>query len=57
VIRLFADRVPGLLRALHETDPDYVLLDGTLAECGRAGDSRAGLSRKQRRRGMYVRRW
>jgi hypothetical protein len=34
VINLLADRAPGLLRALREADPDYVLLDGTLAECG-----------------------
>ncbi|MEY9997200.1 DNA-directed RNA polymerase specialized sigma24 family protein [Streptomyces sp. V4I8] len=31
VINLLADRAPGLLRALREADPDYVLLDGTLA--------------------------
>jgi hypothetical protein len=29
---------------LRETDPDYVLLDGTLAECDRVGDSRADYS-------------
>lgn len=28
-----ADRVPDLLHALRAADPDYVLLDGTLAEC------------------------
>jgi hypothetical protein len=32
VINLLADRAPGLLRALREADPEYVLLDGTLAE-------------------------
>lgn len=26
--------------ALREAAPDYVLLDGTLAECDRVGDSR-----------------
>jgi Na+/H+ antiporter NhaA len=31
VVDLLADRAPGLLRALRETDPDYVLRDGTLA--------------------------
>ncbi len=41
VIGLLAARAPGLLRALRETDPDYVLIDGTLAECDRVGDSRA----------------
>lgn len=44
VVDLLADRAPGLLRALRETDPDYVLLDGTLVECERAGDSRADYS-------------
>ncbi len=34
VINLLADRAPGLLRILREADRDYVLLDGTLAECG-----------------------
>lgn len=29
---------------LRETDPDYVLLDGTLAECDRVGDGRADYS-------------
>ncbi|GAA3572329.1 hypothetical protein GCM10022295_62580 [Streptomyces osmaniensis] len=41
VIGLLAARAPGLLRALREADPDYVLIDGTLAECDRVGDSRA----------------
>ncbi|MGC0407318.1 hypothetical protein RKD31_000634 [Streptomyces sp. SAI-163] len=49
VVDLPADRAPGLLRALRETDPDYVLLDGTLAECDRVGDSRADFSHKHRR--------
>lgn len=54
VIGLFADRAPGLLRALREADPDYVLLDGTLAECDRVGDSRADYSHKHRRHGVSV---
>ncbi|GAA3921850.1 transposase family protein [Streptomyces lacrimifluminis] len=54
VINLLADRAPGLLRALRETDPDYVLLDGTLAECDRVGDSRADFSHKHRRHGVNV---
>jgi hypothetical protein len=41
---LLADRAPGLLHALREADPDYVLLDGTLAECDRVGDGRADYS-------------
>ncbi len=54
VVDLLADRAPGLLRALRETDPDYVLLDGTLAECDRIGDSRADYSHKHRRHGVNV---
>ncbi|MEU1312220.1 transposase family protein [Streptomyces cinnamoneus] len=54
VVGLLADRVPGLLRALREADPDYVLLDGTLAECDRVGDSRADHSHKRRRHGVNV---
>lgn len=49
VIHLFAQRAPGLLKVLREADPDYVLLDGTLAECDRVGDSRADYSHKSRR--------
>lgn len=37
-----------------ETDPDHVLLDGTLAECDRVADSRADFSRKHRRHGVNV---
>ncbi|MFC8436092.1 transposase family protein [Streptomyces sp. NPDC057253] len=40
VIALLADRAPGLLPSPREADPDCVLLDGTLAECDRGGDSR-----------------
>lgn len=54
VIGLLADRAPGLLRALRETDPDYVLIDGTLAESDRVGDSRADFSHKHRRHGVNV---
>ncbi|MFD7064651.1 transposase family protein, partial [Streptomyces sp. NPDC059906] len=49
VIKLLAGRAPGLLRALREADPDYVLLDGTLAECDRVGDSQADYSHKHKR--------
>ncbi len=51
VVDLLAERAPGLLRAVRETDPDYVLLDGTLVECERVGDSRADYSHKHRRHG------
>ncbi|MFE7327735.1 transposase family protein [Streptomyces sp. NPDC057565] len=54
VIGLLADRAPGLLKVLRETDPDCVLLDGTLAECDRVGDGRADYSHKHRRHGVNV---
>lgn len=54
VVDLLADRAPGLLRALREADPDYVLLDGTLAECNRVGDGRADFSHKHRRHAVNV---
>ncbi|MGW0550925.1 transposase family protein [Streptomyces altiplanensis] len=54
VVDLLADRAPGLLRALREADSDYVLLDSTLAECDRVGDSRAGYSPRHRRHGVNV---
>jgi hypothetical protein len=54
VVDLLADRAPGLLRTLREADPDYVLLDGTLAKCDRVGDSRADFSHKHRRHGVNV---
>jgi hypothetical protein len=54
VVDLLADRAPGLLCALRKTDPDYVLLDGTLAECDRVGDSRADYSHKHRRHGVNM---
>lgn len=54
VTDLLADRAQGLLRALREADPDYVLLDGILAECDRVGDIRADHSRKHRRHGVNV---
>lgn len=54
VVQHLSGRAPNLLRVLREADPDCVLLDGTLAECDGVGDSRAGLSRKQRRHGVNV---
>lgn len=51
-ISLLAERAPGLLKALREADPDYVLVDGTLAECDRVGDSRADYSAKHRPHGV-----
>jgi hypothetical protein len=54
VIHLLAERAPGLLKVLREADPDFVLLDGTLAECDRVGDSREDYSHKHRRHGVNV---
>lgn len=51
---LLTDRAPGLLRTLREHDPEFVLLDGTLAECDRVGDSRADYSGRHRRHGVNV---
>ncbi len=44
----------GLLQVLCEADTEHVLLDGTLAECDRVGDSRADFSQKHGRHGMNV---
>ncbi|GGM24428.1 IS5 family transposase [Streptomyces fumigatiscleroticus] len=54
VIHLLAQRAPGLLKVLREADPDFVLLDGTLAECDRVGDSRADYFHKHRRHGVNL---
>ncbi|TDT42577.1 DDE superfamily endonuclease [Streptomyces sp. BK208] len=54
VIDLLAARAPGLLKALREHEPQYVLLDGTLAECDRVGDGQADYSHKHRRHGVNV---
>ncbi|MEU9413683.1 transposase family protein [Streptomyces sp. NPDC048281] len=54
VVDLLAERAPGLPKMLREHDPDFVLLDGTLAECDRVGDGRADYSRKHRRHGVNV---
>lgn len=50
-----AERAPGLFKTLREHDPDFVLLDGTLAECDRVGDCWADYSAKHRRHGVNVR--
>ncbi|TWD17711.1 DDE family transposase [Streptomyces sp. T12] len=54
VIDLLAERAPGLLKVLRESDSDFVLLDGTLAECDRVGDGRADYSAKYRRHGVNI---
>ncbi|MFJ4678598.1 transposase family protein [Kitasatospora sp. NPDC088783] len=52
VTDLLARKAPGLTRALREADAEYVLVDGTLAECDRVGDGRADYSGKHRRHGV-----
>ncbi|GHI99358.1 hypothetical protein TPA0906_12240 [Streptomyces olivaceus] len=54
VVRHLANKAPGLLKTLRETDFDYVLVDGTLAECDRGGDGRANYSSKHKRHGVNV---
>ncbi|WP_330455489.1 transposase [Streptomyces sp. NBC_00820] len=54
VVDHLSRRAPGLLRILREADPEYVVLDGTLAEYDRVGDSRADFSQKHRRHGVNV---
>lgn len=54
VIGLLAQQAPGLLKTLRDHDPDFVLLDGTLAECDRVGDGRADYSAKHKRHGVNV---
>lgn len=54
VVDLLAARAPGLLKTLRDHDPDFVLLDGALAECDRVGDSRADYSHKHRRHGVNM---
>lgn len=54
MIDLLVARGLGLLKVLREHEPEYVLLDGTLAECDRIGDGRVDCSHKHRRRGVNV---
>ncbi|KAB1973037.1 transposase family protein [Streptomyces triticiradicis] len=54
VTGLLAEQAPGLLKMLRMHDPDFVLLDGTLAECDRVGDGRADYSSKHKRHGVNV---
>ncbi|CAM5296256.1 hypothetical protein J2S52_005582 [Streptomyces sp. DSM 41037] len=67
VTGLLAEQAPGLLKTLHAHDPElrppgrlrahdpnFVLLDRTLAECDRVGDGRADYSSKHNRHGVNV---
>ncbi|SDD24132.1 Helix-turn-helix of DDE superfamily endonuclease [Streptomyces prasinopilosus] len=50
VIDLLATRASGLLKVLREHEPEYVLLDGTLAECVRGGHRPARAAHGHRQR-------
>jgi len=54
VTGLLAAQAPGLLATLRAHDPDFVFLDGTLAECDRVGDGRGDYSSKHKRHGVNV---
>ncbi|MER8265705.1 transposase family protein [Streptomyces griseus] len=54
VTGLLAEQAPGVLKTLRAHDPDFVLLEGTLAECDRVGDRRADYSSKHKRHGVNV---
>ena len=54
VTDLLAAKAPGLTRALRDANPEYVLVDGTLAECDRVGDGRADYSGKHHRHGVNL---
>lgn len=54
VTEYLAARAPSLLRAPRRAKPDYVLVDGTIAECNRIGDGRADHSGKARCRGVNL---
>ena len=55
VTGLLAEQAPGLLKTLRAHDPNFVLLDGTLAECDRDGDGKADYSSKHKRHGRTCR--
>lgn len=46
IVDLLARRSPGLTRTLREADPEYVLVNGTPAQCDRVGGGPADYSGK-----------
>ncbi|MBH1938995.1 transposase [Streptomyces sp. AV19] len=54
VTELLAARAPSLTRVLRKARPEYVLVDGTIAECDRVGDREADYSGKARRHGVNI---
>lgn len=55
MVELLARHAPTLAEAIREADADYLLLDGTVAECGRPGEGTADYSGKKKRHGVNVR--
>lgn len=54
VITHLAARAPSLTRALRQARPEYVLVDGTLAECDRVGNGQDDYSGKHRKHGVNI---
>ncbi|WP_329449152.1 transposase family protein (plasmid) [Streptomyces sp. NBC_01426] len=54
VITHLAARAPSLIRALRRARPEYVLVDGTLAECDRVGNGQDDYSGKHRKHGVNI---
>ncbi|GAA2510218.1 IS5/IS1182 family transposase [Streptomyces thermolineatus] len=54
VIKHLVAKASSLLLPLHWEKSEYVLVDGTIAECDRAGDTQADYSGKTRRHGINV---
>ena len=54
VTSLLTDKAPSLTRALRRAKPEYVLLDGTIAECDRVGDGERDYSGKARRHRVNI---
>lgn len=54
VVTLLASRAPSLTQALRRARPEYVLVDGTIAECNRVGDRERDYSGKARRHGVNI---
>jgi hypothetical protein len=53
VTKLLAFRAPSLVKALRRAKPEHVLIDGTIAECDRAGDGQKDYSGKASRHGEH----
>lgn len=54
VVEFLARHAPTLVEAIREADADYLLLDGTVAECDKLGQGTADYSGKKKRHGVNV---